>query len=139
MSRPELCWILTTALVAVSSAGAQEPRDYLYVEDGVAAYLRLAEALAEHPELSGHAFNFGHNRPTSVLALVREILAIAGREDLAPDVRHSVHHEIPAQYLSPEKARRMLGWEPAFDLRAGLKLTVDWYRAFLETGTPRGG
>ena len=29
---------------------------------------------------------------------------------------------------SLEKARRLLGYEPAVDWREGLKLTIDWYR-----------
>src|SRR5258705_5690762 len=36
----------------------QYVRDYFYVEDGAAAYMLLAEQLALHPELRGHAFNF---------------------------------------------------------------------------------
>src|SRR5205823_2431588 len=49
-------------------------RDYLYVEDGAAAYLLLAEALAQNPELRGQAFNFSNEQPATVLNLVRRIL-----------------------------------------------------------------
>jgi CDP-glucose 4,6-dehydratase len=123
----------------VIRSDGQMLRDYLYVEDGVAAYLCLAEALASRRELSGQAFNFGHRRPVSVLALVQETLAVCGRDDLTPDIRGSARHEIPAQYLNPERARAVLGWEAAFGLRQGLKLTVDWYRRFLEAEDRRGG
>jgi CDP-glucose 4,6-dehydratase len=109
----------------------QSLRDYLYVEDGVGAYVALAEALAVKRQLAGEAFNFGHNQAVTVSALVQEILGACGRKDLEPDVRSAAPHEIPAQYLDPAKAHRLLAWAPAFDLHAGLGRTVAWYREFL--------
>lgn len=106
-------------------------RDYLYVEDGVSAYLTLAEALATRPELAGEAFNFGHRDPITVLALVAEILALCGREDLHPDVRAEAEHEIQDQYLDPTRARELLGWEAGFTHEEGLARAVGWYRTFL--------
>lgn len=109
-------------------------RDYLYVEDGVTAYVGLAEALAARRELTGEAFNFGHREPVTVSTLVERVLRACGREDLEPDIRTVATHEIPAQYLDPAKARRVLGWEPAFGLDEGLVRTIAWYRRFFRTG-----
>lgn len=106
-------------------------RDYLYVEDGVLAYLRLAEALAADRALAGQAFNFGHPAPTSVLAFTGKILAACGRSDLVPDVRNDASHEIREQYLDASRARRELGWESVFPHDRGLAATVSWYREFL--------
>jgi CDP-glucose 4,6-dehydratase len=106
-------------------------RDYLYVEDGVRAYLAAAEALAACPDLSGQAFNFGYDRPLSVLEIVRAVLDEVGRPDLEPDVRAETTNEIPAQYLDSSKARRVLQWTPQVGLLEGLTRTVDWYRGFL--------
>ena len=39
--------------------------------------------------------------------------------------------EIQRQYLSSEKARRLLGWAPKYALEDGLKATIDWYRDYL--------
>jgi CDP-glucose 4,6-dehydratase len=106
-------------------------RDYLYVEDGVLAYLTLAEALEARRDLVGRAFNFGHRDPITVLGLVRKILDVCGRDDLAPDVRDEAEHEIFDQYLDPSRARAELGWEARFTHEAGLSRAVDWYREFL--------
>lgn len=106
-------------------------RDYLYVEDGVLAYLTLAEALAADRGLAGQAFNFGHPAPTAVLALVDQILAACGRSDLRPDVRDDAPHEIREQYLDASRARQRLGWESRFSHEQGLTETVAWYREFL--------
>ena len=103
-------------------------RDYLYVEDGVRAYLLLAEQLAARPELAGEVFNFSYENRTTVLELVARILAVM-KSDLAPDVRGEASNEIRNQYLDASKARTMLGWSPAFAFDASLRTTVDWYRA----------
>ena len=109
-------------------------RDYLYVEDAADACLLLAEALAARPDaLRGEAFNISIERPTTVLELVRLILARLG-SGLEPDVRDQASHEIFAQYLCAAKAREVLGWRPAFTLERGLDATIAWYREFLAGG-----
>jgi CDP-glucose 4,6-dehydratase len=105
-------------------------RDYLYVEDGAEAYLMLAETLADKPELRGQAFNFSNEIQLTVLELVGKILGLMDSE-LEPVVLGEATHEIRRQYLSAEKARRMLGWKPLFTLEEGLRRTIDWYREFL--------
>lgn len=106
-------------------------RDYFYIEDGAAAYMQLAEALASRPELRGEAFNFSNEIQVTVLALVQRILRLMD-SDLLPEIRNEASNEIRHQYLSAEKARRVLGWQPLFTLDKGLARTVDWYRKFLE-------
>jgi CDP-glucose 4,6-dehydratase len=105
-------------------------RDYFYIEDGAAAYMLLAEALADHRDLRGEAFNFSNEIQMTVLELVKRILALM-ESDLEPDIRNEVTNEIRRQYLSAEKARRILHWKPLFDLDAGLRRTIAWYKEFL--------
>jgi CDP-glucose 4,6-dehydratase len=108
-------------------------RDYFYVEDGAAAYLRLAEHLARDRGLTGEAFNFSNEIQVTVLDLVHTILRLMG-SDLRPDVRNEASHEIRHQYLSAKKARERLGWKPLFDLEAGLRKTIAWYREYFARG-----
>ena len=105
-------------------------RDYLYVEDGAAAYLLLAEKLAATPSLRGEAFNFSNQQPLAVRELVDRILRLM-KSDLEPELLNQAQREIPQQRLSAEKARRVLGWEPGFSLDRGLERAIDWYRARL--------
>jgi CDP-glucose 4,6-dehydratase len=109
-------------------------RDYLYVEDGVEAYLTLAEALSQRPELCGEAYNFSYNLRVTVLELVYSILALCGQAGLEPDVQAQATNEIRDQYLDPSKAYRDLQWQPRFSLEQGLERTVAWYRSFLNHG-----
>jgi CDP-glucose 4,6-dehydratase len=105
-------------------------RDYFYVEDGAAAYMLLAERLAEQTELRGQAFNFSNELQVTVLQLVQRIL-VQMDSDLKPDVRDEASNEIRHQYLSAAKARELLGWSPLFTLEQGLRLTIEWYRNYL--------
>lgn len=105
-------------------------RDYFYVEDAAAAYLLLAERLAENPDLRGQAFNFSNETQVTVLEMIERILKLMN-SDLEPDVRNEATNEIRLQYLSAAKSRRVLGWQPLFTLDDGLRRTIEWYRAFL--------
>lgn len=106
-------------------------RDYFYVEDGAAAYMLLAEKLAENPKLRGEAFNFSNEIQVNVKVLVNKILKLMGSK-LKPDIRNEVRNEIKHQYLSSAKARKTLGWKPLYDLDSGLKETIEWYRQHLK-------
>lgn len=105
-------------------------RDYFYIEDGAAAYMLLAEKLAVNPAIKGEAFNFSNEIQVTVVDVVQRILKLMGSR-LEPDVRNEVTNEILHQYLSAEKARRVLEWKPLFTLEEGLKATIQWYREFL--------
>ncbi len=114
----------------VIRSDGQFVRDYLYVEDGAAAYMLLAERLVTMPELRGQAFNFSHEMQITVLELVERILEEMG-STLRPDVRNEASNEILRQYLSAEHARRILNWTPHYTLQEGLQQTIRWYREFL--------
>jgi len=104
-------------------------RDYFYVQDGAAAYMHLAEKMAENPALAGEAFNFSNETQLTVLDLVRCILKAMASE-LEPDVQGTAENEILHQYLSAEKARRMLNWRPKYTLDTALAATIAWYEAY---------
>jgi CDP-glucose 4,6-dehydratase len=104
-------------------------RDYLYVEDGAAAYMLLAERLRLNADLAGCAFNFSNERPLSVLEMARAILSGMG-SDLEPEIRNEASNEIRHQCLDSERARRVLGWQPQFGFEESLRRTIAWYREF---------
>jgi CDP-glucose 4,6-dehydratase len=116
----------------VIRSDGQSVRDYFYVEDGARANMFLAEHLARRPDLRGQAFNFSAESQVTVVELVEQLLTLMN-SDLKPEIRNEATNEIRHQYLSAEKARRVLGWQPMFSLDEGLRRTIDWYQALLKT------
>jgi CDP-glucose 4,6-dehydratase len=111
-------------------------RDYLYIEDGVDAYLRLAEERPPAPPypacaLGQVAWNFSYEQPVSVRTMVDRILRAMGREDLQPIVQNEASNEIHEQWLSSKQARRLLRWEPRFGFDEGMQRTIAWYKEHL--------
>jgi CDP-glucose 4,6-dehydratase len=102
-------------------------RDYLYVEDGVEAYLTLAEELATNSALAGEAFNFSYGLRLNVMDMVKKISAQMGKEELEPEILGQAHNEIPVQCLNSDKAKKMLSWGPRFGFDEGMKRTISWY------------
>jgi CDP-glucose 4,6-dehydratase len=105
-------------------------RDYFYVEDGAAAYLHLTEQLAANRALAGEAFNFSNEIQVTARALAEQVVRLMG-SNLTLDIRNEATNEIRHQYLSADKARRLLQWSPLFTLEQGLEKTIHWYRQHL--------
>ena len=113
----------------IRSDGAPE-RDYMYVEDAVDGYITLAGQV-EKKEVKGEAFNFGTGVPISVLALFKVMARLCGKPKSNPRILGIAKNEIDRQYLAVDKAKSILRWSPQFSLEDGLKLTIAWYRRYL--------
>lgn len=105
-------------------------RDYIYVKDIAHAYMRIAECLSDE-RVMGEAFNLSTESPLTVLELVKTIQGLMGCEEITPKILGTAEGEIKSQYLSTEKARKVLGWRPKYGLEPGLQETIAWYRRFL--------
>ena len=108
-------------------------REYVFVRDGVRAYLMLAEDL-QVKSLTGQAFNFGLGYPLTVLEVVDAIKQAAQRPDVAVEVLGQAKAEIDAQWMDSTKAREGLQWEPRWSFEGGLAETIPWYRECLGLG-----
>jgi CDP-glucose 4,6-dehydratase len=105
-------------------------RDYVYVDDIVDAYMTIAEKLKKL-KLAGEAFNFSNESPITVLEFVKRIYAAAGKKQNFK-VLNIAKYEIKDQYLSSKKARKVLGWRSRYNMKDGLKNTIDWYGGLVE-------
>ena len=106
-------------------------RDYIYVKDVVDSYVVLAERL-DKKDIRGQSFNFGNDKPVTVLEIVNVIKRLMKKEKLNPKILNTAKGEIKDQYLDSSKARRLLSWKPKYTLEKGLKETIEWYRDFFK-------
>ena len=125
-----ICCILQGKEFLVRSDGTPE-REYIYVEDAVDGYLSLAEAV-DKKNIRGQAFNFGTGDVINVVSLFRKIAKLCARPKAKMKILGAAKHEIDRQYLSAEKAAKVLKWKSRHDLDAGLKQTIKWYKKYLK-------
>ena len=111
----------------IRSDGSPE-RDFLHVDDAVAAYLAIEHAVGARGPAAGEAFNAGGEHPHSVADVVEEIAELAGG-GLSPEYGPgNPAGEIDRQFVDSAKLREWTGWRPEVGLRDGLLRTLEWYR-----------
>ena len=105
-------------------------RDFVYVDDIVDGYLRIAELLKKK-KLSGVSFNLSNECPLTVIELLRKINKLnLYNNRLNYKILNVAKYEIKKQYLSSAKARRILSWKPTCSLCGGLRKTAEWYFSY---------
>ncbi|MGI8422599.1 MAG: NAD-dependent epimerase/dehydratase family protein [Chloroflexota bacterium] len=106
--------------------GGHQERDFTYIDDCVEALLLAAAS----SEADGETFNLG-GPVIGFSELAQLLIDIAGggsteRTELPPERRAIDPGKV---YLSYEKLRQTIGWEPHVGLREGLERTIAYYRA----------
>ena len=135
---PEVVSAAIEGRPAIVRSDGSPQRDFLYVEDAVAAYLALAAAL-DGDGAAGEAFNAGGGRAHSVRELVELVCRIAGAE-CEPEFHGdgTPPGEIDRQFVDATKLRELTGWRPTTDLEEGVLRTIAWYRRFPAALVPAG-
>ena len=103
-------------------------RDYIYVKDVVAGYLKLAEKIDDE-HVRGAAFNFGPGRGISVLDMIERIEDSMDQE-IEKHILDIAEGEIFEQYLDPSNAKKVLDWQLRYSQDEGLRETISWYRDY---------
>jgi UDP-glucose 4-epimerase len=95
-------------------------RDYIYIEDAVAATIALVEKPVE-----GHVFNVGSGEGTSLNELVDIMSKVVGKKikpQYIPDSRHYIQKIV----LDTSKIRHEIGWKPETSIHEGIRKTWEW-------------
>lgn len=105
--------------------GHDQTRAFSYIDDTVkGTVLAMESDMAE-----GEIFHIGSSKEISIEELIREvgeIMKYSGEYVEAPTYPGSVSRRCP----DISKAQRVLGYSPQTDWKVGLKVTVEWYRAY---------
>ena len=98
-----------------------QTRDFTYVGDVVSA----TRAASEAPNANGQVLNIGGGSQTSVNDALRIISELAGRE---LEVRHHPRSsgDVRDTAADTTRARALLAYEPATELREGLEREFEW-------------
>lgn len=99
-------------------------RDYIHVNDLAEAHIRALDYIGAHPGAAD--FNLGSGVGYSVREVIAMAQRVTGRE--IPVVYGPRRQgDPPALVGSAAKARRLLQWEPAFDLRGIMETAWRWH------------
>lgn len=110
----------------VIRSDGQHYRDFIYIDDVVDAYIKLADYIKDANSDSEYIFNFGTGIPVRILDLV-VMISQHFTHPQTPLVLDEAEDEIHKQYVDATLAKLMLGWEAKTKLRDGITKTVDWY------------
>jgi len=103
----------------------EQTRDFVYIDNVVEANIRAATLTK--PGFDGRAFNIGCGREISVNELYRIIAEELG-SDMEPRYEPPRPGEVRRSVADIGAAREAFDYEPAVDVREGLRRSVGWYR-----------
>ena len=113
-------WISEGEELVLYGDGEYE-RDFTYVDD-------IAEGtIMSLKKVDYEIINLGNNKPFKMNDLISEIENLT---DMKADIvmKSEQQADVSATCADIAKAKKVLGWEPKFDLREGLKISVEWYK-----------
>jgi UDP-glucose 4-epimerase len=104
-------------------------RDYIHVTDLACAHLlALDSLLRSHEEKIGEIYNLGNGKGYSVHEIIRMCEKVTGREARVEYVERRPG-DPPVLVASAEKAERMLGWKPMYNLEGIVQTAWKWHSA----------
>src|SRR5215211_9058520 len=114
-------WISEGRPVRVNGDGEQS-RGFTYIDD-----IARGVILALKP-LGHEVINLGGHEVITINNLIKLIEEVVGKKAVVeygpPDLA-----DMRSNWADISKAGRLLGWEPRYDMRAGIQKLVEWYNA----------
>lgn len=102
-----------------------ESRDFVFIDDVVDATVRAIH----QDKAAGEVFNVGTGVPTSVLKVAQALMAQLGGDSPIVVTGNFRIGDIRHNFASLDKARRLIGFSPAYDFETGLALFCKWVRS----------
>ena len=114
-------WAMHGQPLPITGTG-EETRDYTYVDDIVDGTLRMGVV----KEAVGEAINLASGTETRIIDLANWINEITGNKAGVVFKPRRDWDKAIRRRASIEKARRILGYEPKTDMKAGLRKVYEW-------------
>ena len=100
----------------------KQTRDFTYVEDVVDAHILASSS----KEALGEVINIGTGLPTTINQLTETLMEVMNMKWLRPDHDESRLGDVEHSCGDISKAKRVLGYQPKFSLKEGLRKFVEW-------------
>lgn len=113
-------------------------RPWQHVLELLAGYLILGYELAQNPEQTQGAFNFGPEMgdDMTVEELVRTAIKIWGSGEFVLQSDKEDLHEAGILRLQIDKSKRILNWKPRWTSTRAVEQTMEWYKQVFDGKTP---
>jgi dTDP-glucose 4,6-dehydratase len=98
-----------------------QTRSFCYVSDEIEGIVRLSQSAEQTP------VNIGNPTEFTILECAQQVLAITGSPSR---IRYEPLPQDDPKQRRPDigKARHLLDWEPKIDLKAGLRMSLDYFK-----------
>ncbi|MBI1329796.1 MAG: NAD-dependent epimerase/dehydratase family protein [Alphaproteobacteria bacterium] len=133
--RPDMAYWLFTDKILKGEAlpvfgGGKLRRDFTYVDDIVAALVRIVETpfTADEGQAPSRIYNLGNHHPEDVHALIKAIEKATGKTARIEN-REGPPGDVNETYADITRAARDFGFAPRLSLEDGIARFVTWYRA----------
>jgi len=100
----------------------KQSRDFVFIEDAVHATILGIEK----DEANGHVFNVGSGEPVNVITAVKELISNFGIEVSITISGNFRIGDIRHNYADLTKIKNILGYQPKFSFKEGIKKFTDW-------------
>ena len=134
--RPDMAyWSFTDAILHNRAipvfGGGKLLRDFTYVDDIVAAVLRIVETpfATQANEAPHRIYNLGNSHPESVLDLIGHIERTTNRKALL-EFKDGPPGDVRETYADITRASRDFGFAPKVSLETGISRFVEWFRHY---------
>ena len=105
-------------------------RDFTYIDNVIQMNMRAM--VADHPEAANNVYNTAYGERTTLnelTTLLKEYLSQYDTKIADIDVKFGPERkgDVPHSLASVDKAKKLLGYDPKFDIKSGLEEAVKWY------------
>ena len=102
----------------------EQSRDFTYIANVVEANMRAAETQTG----IGQVINIANGQRVTLNQLLEEVKSLTGKGGVTADYQPARSGDVRHSLADITRARELLGFEPRVELRAGLELTIDWWK-----------
>jgi UDP-glucose 4-epimerase len=104
-----------------------QTRDFTYIEDSIRAF----DSVLNHKEPITEPLNFGSGKEITILDLANMIIEFCDKTGSIKPVHIEPRlAEVIRLIADTTEAKKLLGWEPKYDIKKGLKAFVEWYKNY---------